>query len=499
MSERRRARETGPAPSGLVLRVVADGRLTVAVVAGVLAVVALVVQVVGGGAAPVRASTDDVRTTVLACPRVPAAGAATDRLTVAAALGENARAKGSAMRVDELPGTDKPKLRSAGSGISRVDLGGGTAPAAVVRATGDLAPGLAAERVVEIGEGPTRSLSSLHCLTAGASAWFVGASTTGSRQSRLVLVNTERTLASVDLRLWDESGPVEVPEADEVLVQPRSTRVISLEGLAGDRKRLGIGVEVDRGQVAAALHLAEIGGRGADWLDPLMRPARRLVLPGLPAEAGDRKLFLFVPGERDAIAKVRVLGTDNEFAPAGADVVDLRAGQVRELDLDAADPGRALTVVVNSDVPVVAAVRAVAKVGGAAEQAWTAPVAALTGPTALADGRGASGEKTRLLLAAPDGAATVRVLVYLGGGAPKTRTVQIEAGRTLVLDPGGKGASRYTVVLEPMPGSGPVHAARVLTTGAGMTVTGLDTGRFSVELPAVVPDLTATTVERVRS
>ncbi len=499
MSGHRRAAQAETAtraPSDLVVRMVADGRLTAAVVAAVLVVLALIVQLAGGGAAGVRASTDEVRTAVLACPTAPAAGAAADRLTIAAAPGAPATTKG-AMRVDDLPAEEDPRLRRTAPGISRVDLSGTTVGAAVVRATGGLAPGLAAERVVAVNEGPARALSSVGCTSAAGSAWFVGASTTSGRQSRLVLTNTESTPASVDLRFWDENGPVDVPNTDEVVVAARGTRVLSLDGLAPDRRQLGVGVEVVQGQVSSALHLAEINGRGADWIEGLVRPARRLVIPGISAEATDRKLFLFAPGDSDGIVKVRMLGVDNEFAPAGADVVELRAGEVRELDLDKADPGRALTAEVTSDVPIVAAVRTIAKIGSGSEQAWAGPSAELSGPTVVPDGRAASGEKTRLLLAAPEKDAEVRVTLYSGSGAPKSRTVKIAAGRTLVLDAGRKGLERYTVVLTPSDGSGPLHVSRVLRIdAAGWTVTALETGRFTVQLPAVVPDLSAVTAER---
>lgn len=499
MSGRRRA--AAPAggarsPNEVLLRVLADGRLSAGAVAGGLLVLALIVQLAGGGAATVRATSDDVRAAVLACPAAPALGAAADRLTVAAAPAEPKTTKG-AMRVDELPADTDPKLRRTSPGIARVDLSGTKSPAAVVRATGGLAPGLVAERASAITEGPARSLSTVTCTPAGASAWFVGASTLSKHQSRLVLTNPEGTPASVGLEFWDSDGAVEVPNTDEIEVPARSVRIISLDGLVPDRKRIGLGVEVSTGQVAAALHMAEISGRGADWLDPLVSPARRLVLPAIAAEADDRKLFLMAPGDRDAIVKVRMLGQDNEFAPAGADVVELRAGQVKELNLNAADPGRALTAVINADVPVVAAIRTVATVGSAPEQAWTGPAAELTGPTTIADGRGGSAGRTRLLLAAPAGDVTLTLTLHVGKAEPKTRTVKVAAGRTLVLDPGGKGVNRYTVTLAPTSGSGPVHIARMLRIDdAGWTVTALDSARLTVQLPAVVPDLSAATAQR---
>jgi hypothetical protein len=53
------------------------------------------------------------------------------------------------------------------------------------------------------------------------------------------------------------------------------------------------------------------------------------------------------------------------------------------------------------------------------------------------------------------------------------------------------------VTLIPVPDSGPVHVARMLRIdAAGWTVTSLDSARLTVQLPAVVPDLSAATAER---
>jgi hypothetical protein len=111
------------------------------------------------------------------------------------------------------------------------------------------------------------------------------------------------------------------------------------------------------------------------------------------------------------------------------------------------------------------------------------------------DGRSGPSGATTLLLAAPRAAATVQVQIYVGAGAPRTTQVRIPADRMIAVDEAAAGGTgRFTVVVTPEPGSGPVFGVRVLRTGlSGITITPLRSARVSVVVPAVVPDVTVVT------
>jgi hypothetical protein len=126
--------------------------------------------------------------------------------------------------------------------------------------------------------------------------------------------------------------------------------------------------------------------------------------------------------------------------------------------------------------------------------AWSTAAGTIATPAAVPDARGGAAGSTRLLLAAPDGPATVRVDVYTTSGTPHSITVDIPAGRSRVFDPGPKGVTRYSVVVVPV--SGTVYGAALLRVSDGLSVTPLMPSRVTVRTPAAVPDVTAVTAGR---
>ncbi len=302
-----------------------------------------------------------------------------------------------------------------------------------------LAPGLAAELVTDPGSGAGNAVSATPCAAPAVTQWFVGAATTTGRRDKLVLANPETSPAAVDLRFWDETGPVNVPNSTDVAVAPGGVVTLPLDTMAPDHQRLAIEVSTTRGAVAAALHdLDAVGAvvNGDDWMVPVTNPDRDLVIPGLPDRTSVRKLYLAAPGESAAIVRVRLLTADNAFAPAGADTVVVGAGKVGEYDLSAAGAGQAAAVVVSADRPVLASVRAVRAEHGGQDFAWAAPVPPLSGAATVPDGRSGPAGATALLLAAPRSGGLVRCAAVRRTGAPRSTLVPDPAG------PGGVGGTR---------------------------------------------------------
>jgi hypothetical protein len=222
-----------------------------------------------------------------------------------------------------------------------------------------------------------------------------------------------------------------------------------------------------------------------------------VVVPGLPAGPGERRLQVLVPGDADAIVTVRLLADGGGFAPAGADVVQVRAGAVAEVDLAAAAAGADVAVELTSDVPVTAGLlaRTAPGRGELPELAWTAAAPGLTHdrPGVLAQASGGGAARSRLTLAAPAAAATVD-LVPLPPARSAPLRVSVPAGAQVVVDAArlrlGAGGA---VAVVPVAGSGPVVAARILTEagprGALLTVSPVYAGRYAVPVPSARADL----------
>jgi hypothetical protein len=314
-----------------------------------------------------------------------------------------------------------------------------------------------------------------------------------------VLTNPENIPATVDVRFWDENGPVPAPPNSTGIGVPAQQVVsIPLDGMTPGHQRLGVSVTATSGRVSAVLHDIDERGvqpRGVDWIAPAAAPARTVVIPGLPDGKLGRTLQLLVPGDTDALVKVRVLTPDNSFAPAGLDEVELKAGQLAEYDLAKAAETAASAVVITSDRPVGAAVRITRSAKGQADVGYATAAPALVAPAAIPAGEGIANTTTQLILAAPRGDAEVIVTVLGPSGAGTPGTVKIPGGRAVLVDPVPKGsapAAAYSIMLAPGPASGPVYAARVIRGGlADLTITTVVPGRFTVSIHGIEPVLTA--------
>jgi hypothetical protein len=121
-----------------------------------------------------------------------------------------------------------------------------------------------------------------------------------------------------------------------------------------------------------------------------------------------------------------------------------------------------------SNVPIVAGVL----VPGAGIGSFTAGADPVTDQGVVAGNPASRGLTVGLLLTAPGSAATASVSVVASDGTVTSpaalQDVAIAAGHTLaVAVPRPSGRESYAIVLTPRPGSGPLYAARVVTSGSG--------------------------------
>ncbi|MGQ0632837.1 MAG: DUF5719 family protein [Sporichthyaceae bacterium] len=485
------------------------------VAAAVLVVAALGLAPIGTGDALPRGAAEAVQAAELACPAPVASGSGgASALTLAVpppaltmpgvpgsddspSPDESSDMVDLAMFADLSP-TNRTRAKREELGALTLDVSAIGTPQ-VARASGALAPGLAADLLTQVSSGPARGLAGVSCARPGAAAWFVGAGTDAGRRDRLVLANPEVADALVDLRFWNADGPLTAPNSSDVQIPARGVVSIPLDGIVAGHARLAVSVVASRGRVAAFVHDTDapgIAARGIDWIAAAPSPTRTVVIPGVPAGDLDRKLQVIAPGERDAIATVTLQTAESAFAPAGIDTLELTAGRLAEFDLDSAAAGQAVSVVITSDRPVVAAVRlvrsATSKGTRIADVAYATAARPLTAPAVLAGGLGPPAYATRLMLTATRADAQVMVHAVAPDGEVSTRAVAVTAGRVVVLDPAPMRLRRYVLLVVPAPDSAPVYAARILRAGrSDLSVSALVTGRFVVGLPALVPDLRA--------
>lgn len=368
-----------------------------------------------------------------------------------------------------------------------------------VAATGPLAAGVAAEVVIRAEAGTRRGLAETRCSSAARDTWFVGGSTAVGAAASLLLVNADDVPATADVSLLTAAGPVAPRSAQGLEVPPRRALRLALESLAPEMPALATRVVVTSGRLAASLSDNRTRAKlalGVDYVPPAAAPSRRAVVPGFAFGPGPRPVLLGVPGPDDATVELRVVTTDGSFVPAGLNAMRVPAGTLASADLAKVLAGRAAAVVVTSDVPVVAGGSSgqVDPYTGEGEFAWSTATPALAGPALLPDNRVRGPAQSILLLTAPAAAATVDLTGLTPGRLPvHPARISVPAGHTVAVSLQGLTPSgRFSLVVTPAPGSGPVYGTRMLyerwTRGTWLSQLTLERTDGIVRLPIVVDD-----------
>jgi hypothetical protein len=192
------------------------------------------------------------------------------------------------------------------------------------------------------------------------------------------------------------------------------------------------------------------------------------MLPGLPAAAGTRQLFVAVPGTQSAHLKLTAVSSKGSYQPTGSTGLDIPGGSAVAIPLPSLS-GVPAALKLSSNVPVTASAMLAGGSSGA-PGVFTAAALPLEEQGVVAYNRAGGGAASQLVLSAPGRAVKARITkIGTTGSAEAAQTVQIRAGHSLVT-PLGKtggsgGRSAFAVVITPLPGSGQLYAGRVITSG----------------------------------
>jgi Family of unknown function (DUF5719) len=334
-----------------------------------------------------------------------------------------------------------------------------------VSATGALAQGLEVEQT-----GPG-GLATAQCSAPGTSFWFVGAGQKSVSTIELYLTNTGSAPADAQVQAVTDisTGTPILGNADNgITVPPDSMVVQSLSGLVQGSDVIALNVTTTVGQVVAAVRESTSDGDDGAWLPAVQPPADRLTIPGLPT-GGAPQLYIAVPGTAAATVKITAITQKGSYQPTGGTGLDLLGGSASIIPLPSLG-GVYGAVSITSTTPVVAAMLVP---GGPAGSPGVLAVS--SGPVreqgVLAANLAGPAGSTYLLLSAPGKAASVRITTATAT-TPASRqagqVVHINAKSTAALQvgpPAGSGASQFTVVVTPLPGSGPVYGGRAISAG----------------------------------
>jgi hypothetical protein len=360
-----------------------------------------------------------------------------------------------------------------------------------VTGTGVMAPAMEAEETGSSG------LSSVRCTEPGSDIWFVGpGQTNGAKQIQLDLMNIDALAASVDVSVITGAGPVQADGDTGITVPPFETVTESLSALGANSPVVAIDVRTSIGRVAADVW--ESSSTGSSWLPSTTAPSTSMVIPGVPPSGSAAGLFITVPGSLSARVNVLAITPQGLYHPFGAQAVPVPGDSAFYEQLSPLG-GTAAALELTSNVPVSAAVL----VPGSGLGAFTAATAPISEQAVVAGNTTGSGPSATIALSAPAGAARVRlteIALSTSGDAAGPRVSQIESVRarhTLVVPvappKGSRSRSAFAVVITPLPGSGPLYAARVETQGQSTVVSIMPaiSALTTINLPPVRDSYTA--------
>ncbi|MGA4540279.1 DUF5719 family protein [Uniformispora flossi] len=472
--------------------------LSLVVVVAVLALVvgfATMTKPSAGHATEAKPRQVPIQRTDAVCPQVRANPGASTLYTAYTPASASAGAGAGEATLTEL--ADRTKVRGKADAVGRpVSLPVDTAenPPLGWTASGSFAAGFAAQSTTRLATGTGRGLSGTVCETPGTDEWFVGTSTAPNRESYLYLANSTNVGAQVDVELYGPDGAIQIDGVRSMTFAPGEAQNIRLDTLKAGLPVATVHVIARTGRIAAAVRDTQ-GATGSDWLPQAGQPGRSFVVPGLPADASSVKLTVFGASDTDTEVGVEIIGKASTFKPAGFESVTVKRGEVKELDLGPITQGEAGALKLTAArADVLVGVRVVRGSGDNTDAAFLAGTPALGGRGVVADNRAGGAFTDTVFLTAPQGAAKVR-LIAAAGGDPATADVDVPAGTTVAVPaPVPAGAGQFALSIEPQPGSGPVHAARMINEQADkvpmFTIQGSSPARETVDLPTVRGDLT---------
>lgn len=341
-----------------------------------------------------------------------------------------------------LGGAPTTELTAVGPAGAVTEVGAAGATVLRVQPVGDTPAWAAAAVATVTTQGDLRGLAAASCQTPGTDAWLVGGGTEIGTSARLVLQNPGATPATVTFELWGPTGAVEPAGSPEFLVPAGSERVVLLEGVAAEQRRIVVHLSTTGGAVTAYLQDSRVRGlvpAGVDLVVPGAAPATTQVVAGLTlaastAEDADPAVVRLLAPAESATARITLLGASG---PLELSPVDLAAGEVVDVPLGGIEAGQ-YTAVVAADRPVVAAVAVtrVAAGDGPVERAWAAarePGAA--GPVAVPPGVDAALAVGVVPTSAESATVTVEA-IGADGAALGSRELTVPAGTTTLLPVG---------------------------------------------------------------
>ena len=281
----------------------------------------------------------------------------------------------------------------------------------VVQASGALAQGLDVEQTAGT------DLPTAACSSPGTDFWFVGPGQRTAGRIQVYLMNASSQAADADVDIFTDAGPLQNTTDNGITVPPHGMIVQSLAPVLRNSRSLALHVRTSVGQVVAAVQESTGTGAGA-WLPAAQAPSTHLVIPGLPAAAGSRNLYLSVPGVKDANVTVSAVTSRGTYEPTGAGGIDIPGGSAAEVSLPSL-AGVPAAIKLTASAPVAATIMIPGGTNGS-PGTFTAAAPPIEEQGVIADNLTGAGRSSALILSAPHATARVSVAQISSAGSART-------------------------------------------------------------------------------
>ncbi len=329
----------------------------------------------------------------------------------------------------------------------------------IFAASGANAQGLDVEQLGPGGQPTAR------CEPTGSDFWFLSPGSPKLHIS-LYLMNTDSEPADASVSIQTDSGPMLGAQDSGIVVPPHTMIVQQLDKLVHTAKAIAMHVTTSTGRVVAAVRDTVSAKKEGMWLPVSQEPANTQYLTGLPSVPGSRELYLTVPGSKPAQVKITAISPRGSYQPTGGSNINLLGHLTTGVSIPSLS-GFAGAIKVTSNVPVTASLEVPGGPDGSPGSFLVGSVP-ITGQGVVAASPAGKTGVADLVLAAPGHAASVSVSETIPGSpltASNGKVVHIKAKSAVevkVTVP--KRDSKVLIlamVVTPLPGSGPVYAARV--------------------------------------
>jgi hypothetical protein len=435
----------------------------------------------------------------LTCPSVGAAKLPATKAGVG--LTSLVGTKGGDGAIDVMPLPDgkpeKPKPAPAPGVWSTVQQGDDASKPVLVSATGSMATGAAAFAATQADDKAGDGLAVASCPLPARSAWFVGAGSTVSHSSTLLLSNPGETDAIVDVSLLTSEGLKEPVSTTGLAIEPHKVERLSLTDFAAGQGEAVIQVEASQGQIAAQVldyWSATLAPAGTEWIPSAQPPDTSITVTPAIADAGSQELILGNPGDRTAGVDIQVIGPNGTFPIKNFERASVSQGGVEVVPIPDSVSGETAAIRLEADQPIVASVRSTSDASPADVAYGTTaptvedPAVAPVDLTAIDP----SGVSLAVTSADPNADATVSVEAMAEDGSSLAKkTLTVPAGRTVSwhtskdADLGTKASKVAYLVVNPT--SGAVRGAVVYEADDALSSLPLHSASTYAVAPGVYP------------